>query len=661
MRDYIFINQDINVLKDEVKSSKQGVFNRLIDQCATYFNVDLPKVHPKLSTTFMGIAMANLSLVYILTNEDKYLYEAKRWIFTCVNYAHWGNAHLVDVDLSAAWILFGMGISYDWLKGALSIEEKQKVKDKIILQGNRMYDYKIANSTSGWSIQYCQNHNWINLTGLSCAGYALINDGCGFAQEWIDDAKKNFETVYDLLPDDGSDYEGVVYWRYGAMWLFVYAHLLKEREGIDYFRTCKFLENTFFYRLYQCTGSLEEQMNFGDCHDTRSGHSDAIYYKVASEYNNPYAQKMGNLVRDEFLMREATLSKVKPGILPECFFEALFYDNKVEERDFSNLPTTRYFDDLGLYSYRSSWSEDAVCFSFKCSYPGGKIQWNKLWDMKETTEINSFGLSHQHPDNNSFLLTMGDTYFAIDDGYNRNVMAEDHNIVLVDSLGYEDEGNNNIWRNYSKDMIGQVEKYEDTDDYTYVVGESAKTYKKELKLNAFRRHLINTKKPYFIMVDELSSEIEHKYTWVLNSSIHPKFKDTLSYKIDNKELDLYHYSNMETEIDFNKKTIRAVMTTQEPDKFTETDLMGLHISNKVKAKDTSFVSVLIPRCEENKGIKISKIQVIGGYGVKIEGENTSKVIIYSKDNEFIYDEKEYRMKLAIIKLKDGVVSEVFSL
>ncbi len=86
----------------------------------------------------------------------KYLSEAKRWIFTCVNYPHWGNAHLVDVDLSAAWILFGMGIAFDWLKDSLTDSEASQIKDKIILQGTRMYDYKQVNSSKGWTVQYCQ-------------------------------------------------------------------------------------------------------------------------------------------------------------------------------------------------------------------------------------------------------------------------------------------------------------------------------------------------------------------------------------------------------------------------------------------------------------------------------------------------------------------------
>ncbi|MEO1286289.1 MAG: DUF4962 domain-containing protein [Chloroflexota bacterium] len=430
MSHYLFVDQNINTLRADIHHAKAGVYKRLHEQCQRYANEKLFEVQPAGSVTFMGIASANLSLAYLLTQQSQYLEEAKRWVFTCVNYPHWGSDKNRDIDLSAAWILFGLALSYDWLKSDLAEDERQQLRDKLILQASRMYNHRESHRESGWAAHYWQNHNWINMTGLAAAGYALV-DEYPEAQQWIDATKENFDYIYSVLPKDGSDYEGVVYWRYGAMWLFIYAHLVKEREGIDYFATTPFLKNTFYYRLYQAAPDLQRQINFGDCHDRFSGHSTAIYYKTASEYKNGNAQKLGNLVREQFLYREAHESKVKPGILPECLFEVLFYDPSVPEEDFDNLPLNAYFDDLGLAVIRSSWKQDAMHFSFKCSAPGGKTQWNEAWKLINQTGHKHLGLSHQHPDNNSFILVANDTYHAIDDGYNRNVKAAHHNIVLT--------------------------------------------------------------------------------------------------------------------------------------------------------------------------------------------------------------------------------------
>ena len=661
MRDYIFIEQNIKEIKGLLSSSKKQVYKRLIDQCDSYFLQKLASEHPASSTTFMGLAMANLSLAYLLSEDNRYLKEAKRWIFTCVDYPHWGNAHLVDVDLSAAWILFGIGLSYDWLKDDLNEKEKKRISDKILLQGSRMYDFKIKTEGSGWSTNYWQNHNWINMTGLAAAGYALLGEDDA-AEIWVSSAKENFDFVYSVLPEDGSDYEGVVYWRYGAMWLFIYAHLLKEREGVDYFRTCSFLEKTFYYRLYQAAPNLEESMNFGDAHDRRSGHSTAIYYKVASEYKNGHAQKLGNLVRDEFLQKEA-LSKVKPGILPECFFEMLFFDESVEEEEFDTLPLTAYFEDLGLFTRRSSWDRDATLVTFKCSTPGGKKQWNWLWKLKEEKNYNCFGLSHQHPDNNAFLIHSQGEYIAIDDGYNRNVKASDHNVVLVDGKGYVDEGQNNIWKNYSMDMKGEIENCIIRDDLNYIAGECARVYQKDLNLNSFKRHIINTGKSWYVMLDELKSSDAHHYSWQMFSDKHPEVVNgQYQYRIGRAAFNLYSFSNVPTVHNMTENTVRAVMTTQEPDKFTENHMKGLRITNTDKVKNLIFLSVFLP-VEGSFLPSVIKLEAPGVYGVSIsDPDKTSRdFIFFSEKDSFTYLNETIEAKIGIIKTADSRIMDVVKL
>lgn len=661
MRKYIFIDQDIEELKKDIKGKKAFLFKRLYEQCRLYSVKQLPEEHPKASITYMGIASANLSLAYLLTEQSQYLEEAKRWIFTIVNYPHWGNAHLVDVDLSAAWILFGLGLSYDWLRDVLDEDEKKRLLEKIILQGNRMYDFKVKTEGSGWSTNYWQNHNWINMAGLATAGYA-IRDQYPQAQEWICSAKENFDYVYSVLPEDGSNYEGVVYWRYGVMWLFVYAHLLKEREGINYFRTKRYFENTFYYRLYQSAPNLEEQINFGDCHDRRSGHSTAIYYKVASEYKNGHAQKLGNLVTKKFLYREAYESKVKPGILSECLFELLFYDDSVSEEEFNNLGLVKYFEDLGLVVIRDSWNLDGTHFSFKTSYPGGKTQWKHLWSMKEEKGYDCFGLSHQHPDNNSFILNTNNTFLSIDDGYNRNVRAMDHNVVVVDGKGYTDEGQNNIWKNAPKCTNAEIETFKNRESYVYVVGETSKMYQKELKLTRFARHVLYTKKSYFIILDELESDIEHIYTWIMHSDVYPTINSN-EFLFENgpAQLKIYNVSPIPTEYNLLENTIRAVMTTQEPDKFTENPMKALHVSNKDKVKNLNFLNVLFPGDIGENSYEVRRIDNESTFGVEIVDGDSSEIFLYSKRDNIHFLDKTYLTRKLLLRSINNKIIEAIEL
>lgn len=336
MSKLVFIG-DLEPLMEQIGGARRKQYERLLTEAARYETMELPAVHPKKSSTYMGIAIVNLALAYRLSKDEKYLTHAKRFMNTVLSYEKWGNAHLVNVDLSASWILFGLSLGYDWLKPYLSEDERKRIAAKLKHHARIIYEYRKETYGKDWSTNYYQNHNWINMNGLATAGYVLQGED-EYAEHYIEMAKENFSRVYSYLADDGSNYEGVVYWRYGGMWLFVYAHLLKQQEGIDYFKTCGYLKNTFYYRLYQACGDYKQQMNYGDCHDRHSGHTPCVYYKVAAEYGDGYAQTLGNMVLDEFLEEEATESKVKPGILPEAAFEFLWYDPTVKERDLKELP-----------------------------------------------------------------------------------------------------------------------------------------------------------------------------------------------------------------------------------------------------------------------------------------------------------------------------------
>ncbi len=660
MKDYIFIDQDINKLRNDIKGSKRFLFTRLDDQCRRYEGVNLPSTHPQCSTTYMGMAIANLSLAYVLTKQNHYKDEAIRWIKAVISYPHWGNAHLVDVDLSASWILFGLSIGYDWLKDDIDEALRTDIVVKLVLQGKRMYDFKIETEGSGWSTNYWQNHNWINLNGLATAGYALRSDYAN-ANAWTECAKENFDIVYDVMAKDGSDYEGVVYWRYGAMWLFVYGHLLKERENINYFESSDFMKNTFYYKLYQAAPNLEEQINFGDAHDRKSGHSTCIYYKVASEYNNGHAQKLANLVSNKFLYREAYESGVKPGILPEIFFDLLFYNDEVEEKPFDTLPLNKYFEDLGLLVIRDSWDLDSLHFSFKCGSPGGKLQWEKLWELKETKNYNCFGLSHHHPDNNSFILHGNGKFLAIDDGYNRSVKASDHNVCLVDGMGFEDENQNNVYKNYTKDMIGVIEDVEINDNYVWIVGETARTYNKDATLKRFARHVLYTHHGYFVLLDELASDRKREFTFLYHGDAFPTIeKDYLKYELGLSCMRLYDLTSTATSMTFKENKVRAVMTTQEPDNYRETKMKTVHQQNIELSNEMSFMHLILPyKLGEEVMIQVNKITLDNGYGVEIVGEDFKDVFLVTQDDCIDYEGKTYEGHKILIQydqnLKETVV------
>ncbi|MFI3163439.1 MAG: DUF4962 domain-containing protein [Bacillota bacterium] len=599
----VFIG-DLDKYISEITGVRKGQYERLIAQCDRYMGVELPKEHPAKSITFMGIAIMNLALGFRVSGDQKYLEETKRWMSAVLGYEKWGNAHMVNLDLSASWILWGLSLGYDWVKDYLTAEEKKAVYDKIAHHAEIIYEYKIESHGHGWSTNYYQNHNWINMNGIATAGYVLGKEDKSFLK-YTTLALENFEIVYDLMTEDGSNYEGIAYWRYGGMWLFVYAHLLKQQGGKDFFEVSGYLKNTFYYRLYQSAGNFAVQHNFGDCHDIHSGHCPFVYYKVASEYNDGYAQKYANLVLDKYLDEEAAESKIKPGIYPEAALEFLFYDPIIEEKELDDLPKMRYFPDLGLVSIRSGWDEEAKTFSMKCSAPGGDKQWENTLRILRDENIDAIGLSHHHTDNMSYIINQGREYFICEDGYNRKIMADHHSTLLVDGVYTDAEGGNDAYKTAALARVGEngklwdlLDSYRGKVDYVnekdgMVVFKATNTliYPEAFAMKEVSRTVVTDNLNFIAFVDVFKSEKEHSYEIILNTN------EVGAPKADNAmDFDFGTYGKIGYQVVADaavsqkqyETRIKSIMSTQEPDVFCQVDLKTTRTSSE-KVKDATML------------------------------------------------------------------------
>lgn len=600
MNKLVFIG-DLACYESEIDGKRKKQYERLLAQADRYRAVALPKEHPKQSTTYMGIAIVNLALSYRLSKNEIYLQEAKRFMDAVISYEKWGNAHLVNVDLSASWILFGLSLGYDWLKPYLSEEEKERTVEKIRHHAKIIYEYRKDTYGKGWSTNFYQNHNWINMTGLAAAGYVLAKQ-YEEAPVYIEEAKSNFARVFSYLADDGSNYEGVPYWRYGGMWLFVYAHLLKVQEGIDYFKESNYLKRTFYYRLYQACGDFKQQLNFGDSHDRYSGHPACVYYKTAAEYGDGIAQKLGNMVIDRFLEEEAENSKIKPGILPEAAFEFLWYDPSVSEEEFDGLPKVGYFEDLGLLAIRENWTPESKVLTIKCGYPGGKKQWMTGFKLWREEGIDCLSLSHHHPDNLSYIFARGSEYLTCEDGYNRNIMPDNHNVILVDNRFTDAEDVNDVYVSSVKKRMeeegdsfdereygGHVTAFKQDGPVVVYRGETTGVYPKDLKMKEVSRTLFTDGLKFWIFVDVCRSETPHIYGLISNTDQAAR-KDGNGYRYPMKTGDIHYrvFSDKGLQTKQYRQEVVSIMTSQEPDKVCRTAVETLSHGSAAPEKEQIF-------------------------------------------------------------------------
>jgi hypothetical protein len=507
----LLIEDRIDALREAIRGSHADQWRRLHEQCDWYRTQRPPAEHPRASITYLGPAAANLALAYRLTGQRGYLEEAWRWIGAAISFPHWGKAHLPDHDLDAGWLLHGLSLAYSWLRDDLSPSAEKALRDKLELQGERLYEHAVRTEGDWWSSSYWQNHNWICYAGLATAGYAL-----GRA-DWTSRARDNFEQVIDLLPADGSDCEGIVYWRYGVPWLAIYLDLLRDAEGVDWWSRFRFLSRTFWYRLHQAAPGFDRIIDHGDCHDRRSGHSVALYYKLAAQYGIGEARWLADLVAREHFWREAYASGVKPGVMPEAYLELLWYDPSVAPVPPDPAARVGYFPDLGLLAARTGWDADAAMVSFKAAPGGGHGAWEAAERFRAERGWRTLSAGHHHPDAGAFVLVARGAFLAVDEGYSNRKKAEHHNLVLVDGQGWADQDRYHVYQEMPYERRPRLRDVLAEDGFAHATAETGMMFAPELGVTRLDRTLVFTPQGRLVLLDRLAADEPREWTFLLHS------------------------------------------------------------------------------------------------------------------------------------------------
>ncbi|WP_372351665.1 hypothetical protein [Streptomyces sp. KL116D] len=482
---------------------------RLLDEAVRHRALVPPARHPMASITWLGPAAANPALAYHVTGDPAHLAEAERWIAAAVRFPHWGRAHMPDHDLDAGWLLHGLGLAHHWLGDALSPDLADLLRYKLLVQGRRLYEFAVATEGRWWSSSYWQNHNWICYAGLATAGYALGRE------EWTERAKDNLRRVLDALPADGSHAEGVVYWRYGVPWLAIHLDLLQEREGLDWWGRGGFMEHTFGFRLHQSAPGFAEQTGHGDCHDRRSGHSVALYRRLAARFGIGEAQWLADLVDRELFDGEAALSGVRPGIRAEAYLEYLWHDPSV--RPVAPGRTHAYFPDLGLLTARTGWDAAATFVSFKASPGGGHQAWETSAKHRAELGRETLNQGHHHPDSGSFVLTSQGAFLAVDEGYSNRKRAAHHNLLLVDGRGFAGEDRYHVYEGLPFEQQARMRDVLADGGWAHGTAEIGAMYPAELDVRRLDRTLVCTPSGRLVLSDDAEAGAPRSWTFLLQT------------------------------------------------------------------------------------------------------------------------------------------------
>ncbi len=594
MREYLYLKRhSLEGWRRLAESTHAPQAQRLLKQAESHHDSLPPLEHPSDSITYIGTAVLNLALASLLTGDERHLRSARRWIGRAISYPHWGKERMPDHDLDAAWLLFGLGLGYDWLKEALPPDEREALRDKLILQGQKLYDFALASAGNWWSSAYWQNHNWICYGGLATAAYALCKEYSP-AAAWAARARDNFIQSLAYMPEDGSNYEGPVYWRYGVIWFLIYADLLQQETGED-LHDSEFLKNTFYYRLYLSGPNLIDTANFGDCHDRRSAHTAAVYARLAGLYDIGEAQWLyHHFYASGEWEREGAEGLVKPGLRAEAGLEFLWYQPAVEASPIKNLPRSRVFPDLGLVTMRSAWAADAVSMAFKCGAPNGLKAWHSGHALNKGRGWQTLSAGHDHPDANSFILISGDDYLAVDDGYAREKRSRNHSTLLIDGRGQYAGGGKNAFRGLDERWGARLEACTACDDVVYARGEAARAYDPDLALRQFTREVLFLGGDAVALRDTVQADAPHRYEWLLQMDGPPAREGDRCFSLESGETDCRLHALQP--VDFchrvYEQEITANPTSAKPDWIISSTQYALALSPPAPVCDCNFFIIM---------------------------------------------------------------------
>lgn len=603
---------------------------RLFTQAQSYADYLPPAEHPRDSITYIGMAVANLALAYLLTEETSYLDTMRKWLKVGINYPHWGLARKPDHDLDAAWLLFGFGLAHAWVGEALPAAEQTALREKLILQGTRLYNYAMKTEGAYWGSAYWQNHNWICYGGLATAAAALLNDHAD-AQVWLDRAVENFKIVLPLWPEDGSDYEGVVYWRYGFPWLLIPAHLIQEECDIN-LHDSEFLRQSFHHRLHLSGPNLVDTANFGDCHDRRSAHSRMILYRLASLYNIGEAQWLAeHFEKTGEWEREGQEGLVKPGLLPEAWLDFVWFDPAVTPKPINALDTTAVFPDMGLLTTRSSWEANATYLAFKCGTPNGARGWHIGQAIDRQKGWDTIKASHEHPDENSFILMHGNDYLTVDPGYSRDKLTRNHSTLLIDGQGQYNEGGYNAYEGLDQSWGGRLQEWFSGGGFTYASGEAAGAYPKNLQLKRFNRQIIMLGDDLIAICDDLQSDLQHQYEWLLQTDVEaqPIGRNQFEIKTQATEMMITAVAPTAYQASHKEIEITANPTSAKPDWIIRRTQHTLTLTPQEACQQTRFLVVLDVRETGTTPAEVTPIYCEGGTAFQVMRNGQMQVVAFA--------------------------------
>ncbi|MBD3182673.1 DUF4962 domain-containing protein [Candidatus Poribacteria bacterium] len=438
---------------------------------------------------YINGALMNLSLAYLMTEEDKYAEAAKRILLEVTRWptddqdvtsvrAKWGDEPGLSMSRCAH-------RAYDWLYHALTDEERSQVLKMCEERAWQTYrrlkgmDY-LTNPGS--------SHDGRLIAYLSEMAIVMARESKG-AKTWLDYSLKALTTFYPHWGGyEGGWAEGVPYGLWYNEFYIPAFEGLRMTTGFDLWKRPFF--NNVRYFFFYCTAIRGEIRPFGDGAERGgpgisggSGYASLLWYH-AHRFNDPYIGWWVDQIQ---------------GWNRDYGELTLLFDDKAASTPPEDLPDSRVFRGVGwagLHGDMCNPDEDTFLL-FKSS-PYGSV-------------------SHSHADQNSFCIMKGGKALAIASGYYGPTYGMPHHAEWTRST----KANNCVLVNGEGQAIrkakanGKIMTFEERAGLTYVSGDATPAYMG--KLEQFHRHILFLRPNLFLLLDDLKAPEPSYFQWMLHA------------------------------------------------------------------------------------------------------------------------------------------------
>lgn len=434
----------------------------------------------------------------------------------------------VNCDPHAAYMLAVAAIAWDWLYNDLDPGFREQFR-QILWQHARALDYGgFQDGNLGrryWLAYLSYNHRSSMNLGLTLATVAAA-EGKPEEQWLLQNEQKELQFLEGCLSPDGSRRLGTVFGDQFYAEVGMSFQVSDECLGTHYLDS-PFFHNTSTYLLQDTAPGLREALYFGEANDKGPLIEQPFNLKIASHFKQ--ADQMDGL-RQSFKKNPQL-----PESITYAWLSLLSDDPNLPSGQYSRLPTTGFYPDVGISIMRDSWQDSAVAAMFKCGPPGG-YQYSSFWhsaslDAKGPLQQN---YGHDNPDANMFSI-FGDGDYLAETQRGGNKLTTSFNTILVNKIGqaqpWRHDGAEWVkWANDDKDDVtrmGVITAYKDAGDVVVSEGEAsgsygayddAKTKKSRPALERFRRDFIWVKGGYILVLDDVRAPEPVEITWMMQGA-----------------------------------------------------------------------------------------------------------------------------------------------